>query len=70
MKQIICILLICLAVALIVGCRAAEKEAEPTTAAEDVSDIEGDISDIEGLDEELDLSELENLEQELEEVDW
>jgi outer membrane lipoprotein-sorting protein len=69
MKQILCIVLICLVLAFVAGCKPAA-EAAPTSASEDVSDVEEGLSDIEGLDEELDMSELEDLEAELDEIEW
>jgi len=71
MKRVLCILLICLVLAFIAGCKPAEEEVkEPTSASEDISDVEDAMSDIEGLDEELDMSELEDLEQELDSIEW
>lgn len=70
MKQILCLLLIILTIALIVGCKV-EKEAPPeTSAAADVDDVEEGLSEVDTLDEELDLSEFEELEKELEDVTW
>ena len=71
MKQTICIIAVCLMLALIIGCRVAEEvEAPPESAAADVSEIEKDISDVGALDEELNLSEFEELDKELEEIAW
>ena len=69
MKKILCMLLICMLLALITGCRTAEEAPAGSTSA-DFSDIEGDISEIDSLDEDFDFSELDALEEELAEIDW
>lgn len=70
MKQIICILLICLVVALIAGCKAAEKEAPAGSTSADVSDVEDGISDIDAVDSDLNIDELDELDKELEDISW
>jgi len=71
MKQILCILLICLTLVLIIGCKVAvEREAPSTSAAADVTEVEEGLSEVDELDEELDLSEFDELEKELDEIDW
>ena len=67
MKKILSILLICMTVALLIGCA---KQAPAGSTSADVSEIEGDISEIDSLDEDLDFSEFDELEKELAEIDW
>jgi outer membrane murein-binding lipoprotein Lpp len=66
-KKILCILLICMTIALLAGCA---KEAPEGSTSADVTDIEGAISEIDALDEDFDFSELDALEEELAEIDW
>ncbi len=67
MKAAIVILLIFLV--LLSSCRMAQESLAGSASAE-VSDIDGAISEIDALEEELDFSELDALEEELAEIDW
>jgi len=51
------------------GCKKAEEPEIPSEGAEE-TEVDGDISELEDLDEDLDMGDLEDIEKELEGIDW
>lgn len=73
-KKLLMILVLLISLFYLVSC--AQKVSEPTpvtttpTTEENAADIEGDVSDVGTLDEDLNLEDLENIDKELEDVTW
>lgn len=75
MKRTIYVTLALLLIASLVlcGCKKAEEPAAPSEGAEETEvdqDLSEDLSELEGLDEDLAMDDLEDIEKDLEGLDW
>lgn len=71
MKRTIFVTLALLLIASLIlcGCEKAEEPAAPSEGAEE-TEVDKDLSELEGLDEDLAMEDLENIEKDLEGLDW
>jgi len=71
MKKIMAFVLVVMLVLFVTACAKTEEAptdkivVEPTETSEDISTVDGDLADIDSLEEELDFDELDNLDEEL-----
>lgn len=71
MKKVIFVTLALFLIASLVlcGCKKVEEPAAPSEEAEE-TEVDQDLSELEGLDEDLDMGDLEDIEKDLEGLDW
>jgi len=70
MKKIMPLLLIALVAFTLAGCTKTEIPSETTPTAEENTELDTDIENLDNIDSELNTSDLDNLEKDLENINW